>query len=121
MGHLYAGAGGGVVGRHPRPAYAAETGRAMGAAGGFVHQPFPTLLFTFCCMAAPALSDMTNRSACLAETGGESERSEVAASVCVCAGSQHGQKASGGGGGGGGEQIDVVMWPLKKLISNFDV
>lgn len=38
-----------------------------GGREGFVHQPFPTLPFTFCCMAAPGLSDMTNRSACLTE------------------------------------------------------
>ena len=39
-----------------------------GGREGFVHQPFPTLPFTFCCMAATGLSDMTNRSACLTET-----------------------------------------------------
>lgn len=55
----------------------------QGADGGFVRRPIPTLLFTFCCTAAPALSDMTNRSARFAETGGESERTEVAARVHV--------------------------------------
>lgn len=34
-----------------------------GGRRGFVQQPFPTLPFTFSCMAAPGLSDMTNRSA----------------------------------------------------------
>lgn len=39
-----------------------------GGRQGFVHPPFPTLLFTFCCEERPGLSDMTNRSACLTES-----------------------------------------------------
>ena len=54
-----------------------------GGREGFVHQPFPTLPFTFCCMAAPRLSDMTNRSACLTETVKKS-KSGVEACVYVC-------------------------------------
>ena len=79
-----------------------------------MHQPFPTLPFTFSCMAAPALSDMTNCSARLAETGGES--SEEAASVCVQAAGTGSRLLEGRWG-----QIDVIMWPLKNLISNPDV
>ncbi|TWW72680.1 hypothetical protein D4764_15G0000740 [Takifugu flavidus] len=66
--------------------------------------------------SAPALSDMTNRSARFAETGGESERTEVAARVHVQRAQTEGfwmnrptdecgvMAAEGGGGGGGGRE-----------------
>lgn len=47
--------------------YAAQT-EADGGREGFVHEPFPTLPFTFCCMAALGLSDMTNHCVCLQQT-----------------------------------------------------
>lgn len=43
-----------------------EDRRTDGGRAGFVHQPFPTLPFTFCCMGALGLCDMTNRTACFA-------------------------------------------------------
>lgn len=51
---------------------------------GFVHQPFPTLPFTFCCMATPGLSDMTNRFAFFTEMVAVSESKNGVRWIDVC-------------------------------------
>lgn len=55
---------------------------ADGGRESFVHQPFPTLPFTFCWEEKPGLSYMTNCSACLTESV-ENETRVQGWSVCV--------------------------------------